>query len=326
MSGIGQFTIANGTVVFQAANTYSGGTKIASGATLQMGAGSSLLASGAMEVNGIFDLTNINQTIGALSGSGSILLGTATLTAGGATNSAFSGVMSGGGGLVKVGTGILTLTGANTYAGGTVVQAGTLQGTTNGLQGDIVTNAMLAFSQGFDGTYAGNISGSGGLTKSGTGFVTLSGTNSYSGGTFVQQGVLQGTTSSLQGSIVNNAMVAFEQNVMGTYAGNMSGTGSVSKRGPGTVTFSGVNRYTGGTTVFDGTLKGTTNSLQGNIVNGGQIVFDQGFDGVYAGSISGSGSVTLLGNGLVSFTGANSFTGGLNLAGGGTLQGNTNSL
>jgi len=89
ISGTGQLTIANGTVVLQAANTFSGGTNIASGATLQMGAGSSLLASGAMDVNGIFDLMNSNQTIGALSGSGSILLGSGTLTAGGATNSTF---------------------------------------------------------------------------------------------------------------------------------------------------------------------------------------------------------------------------------------------
>jgi autotransporter-associated beta strand protein len=39
--------------------------------------------------------------------------------------------------------------------------------------------------------------------------VTLSGTNSYTGGTTVSGGTLTGTTSSLQGNILNNAAVAF---------------------------------------------------------------------------------------------------------------------
>ena len=40
-------------------------------------------------------------------------------------------------------------------------------------------------------------------------------------------GVLQGTTSSLQGNILNNAAVMFNQSGSGTYAGNMSGSGAL---------------------------------------------------------------------------------------------------
>jgi fibronectin-binding autotransporter adhesin len=43
----------------------------------------------------------------------------------------------------------------------------------------------------------------------------------------VSGGTLQGTTTSLQGNIVNNAAVVFNQSTNGTYAGNMSGTGGL---------------------------------------------------------------------------------------------------
>ncbi len=79
------------------------------------------------------------------------------------------------------------MTGANTYGGGTVIQAGTLRARPR-LQGDIVTNAMLAFSQGFDGTYAGKSRATAAPPSPARGFVTLSGANSYTGGTFVQAG------------------------------------------------------------------------------------------------------------------------------------------
>ena len=57
----------------------------------------------------------------------------------------------------------------------------------------------------------------------------LSGASTYSGGTTVSAGTLQGDTTSLQGNIVNNANVTLDQMFSGTYAGNMSGTGSLEK-------------------------------------------------------------------------------------------------
>ena len=55
----------------------------------------------------------------------------------------------------------------------------------------------------------------------------------------------------------------------------MSGTGSLTKSGAGTLILSGVNSYSGGTTVSGGTLQGNTTSLQGNILNNASVTFNQ---------------------------------------------------
>ena len=103
-------------------------------------------------------------------------------------------------------------------------------------------------------TYADSISSAGGITKTGSGNLSLTGTNDYSGGTTVSAGTLSGNTSSLQGNINNNAAVILNQSTNGTYAGNMSGGGSLTKSGTGTVTMTGSNSYTGPTQVNAGTL------------------------------------------------------------------------
>ncbi|MEQ9728950.1 autotransporter-associated beta strand repeat-containing protein, partial [Pseudomonas sp. WHRI 8822A] len=78
------------------------------------------------------------------------------------------GAISGTGNVVKQGDGVLTLSGTNSYSGGTTIADGTLQGTTSSLQGNILDNAVLVFDQAGDGTFAGNITGSGTLIKNGT--------------------------------------------------------------------------------------------------------------------------------------------------------------
>ena len=100
-------------------------------------------------------------------------------------HSTISGDYTQDGGLVKLGAGTLTLTGNNTYNGGTTVSAGTLQGNTASLQGNIQDDANLVFDQAADGTFAGTISGAGTLAKTGAGTLTLTGNNSYSGSTNV---------------------------------------------------------------------------------------------------------------------------------------------
>ncbi|MET0365064.1 MAG: autotransporter-associated beta strand repeat-containing protein, partial [Sphingobium sp.] len=140
-----------------------------------------------------------------------------SLEAGGGTidtqgnDATISGVLSGVGALTKAGEGTLTLSGANSYTGGTTVSGGRLVGDTASLQGAIVNNAIVEFAQVNDGSYASTISGSGSLVKSGSGTLTLSGANSYAGGTTVSGGRLVGDTASLQGAIVNNAIVEFAQ-------------------------------------------------------------------------------------------------------------------
>ena len=85
---------------------------------------------------------------------------------------------------MKLGNGTLTLTNANTYNGGTTISRGTLQlgdGTANNgsLAGNVLDNGTLWFANYAAQTYAGAISGGGGLTKSGTGALTLTGSDTH---------------------------------------------------------------------------------------------------------------------------------------------------
>jgi autotransporter-associated beta strand protein len=316
-----------GTVVLSGFNTYTGPTNVNAG-ILSLVGGSAIADTGVVNIDQTGTLNLLaNETIDSLQGvTGSLVsLNANTLTMGDANDSVFAGAISGTGGLVKLGAGTFNLTGTNTYSGGTTVNAGTLQGNTSSLQGNIANNAAIVFDQTNNGTYGGNMSGTGSLTKQGTGLLNLTGSNSYSGGTSVNAGTLQGNTTSLQGSIANNAAVVFDQINNGTYSGAMSGTGSLTKQGTGLLNLTGANTYTGGTTVNAGALQGNTASIQGNVANNAAVNFDQINNGTYGGNMSGTGTLTKQGTGLLNLTGTNTYTGGTSVNAG-NLQGNTASI
>ncbi len=227
--------------------------------------------------------------------------------------------MSGAGTLSKIGAGTLILTGANTYSGGTTVSVGTLQGDTTSLQGNIANATSVVFDQAGSGTYAGIMSGAGALTKIGAGTLIMTGANTYGGGTTVSVGTLQGDSTSLQGNIANATSVVFDQAGSGTYAGVMSGAGALTKIGAGTLILTGMNNYSGGTTVVAGTLQGNTTSLQGNIVDDASVVFDQAGSGTYAGVMSGTGFLIKENVGTLALTAVNTYQGGTTINGG-TLE------
>jgi fibronectin-binding autotransporter adhesin len=184
-------------------------------------------------------------------------------TAAGVTMTATIGsALTGATQLVKTDLGTLVLTGANSYAGGTRIDTGTLQvgdgGATGGLTGDIVDNAALVVNRSGAVALDGVISGSGSLTKLGVGALTLIGANTYTGGTTITGGALQigngGTTGSVAGDIVDNGALRFNRSDTLSLGGVISGSGSVSQAGPGTTILTGANSYAGATDVISGML------------------------------------------------------------------------
>jgi autotransporter-associated beta strand protein len=230
-----------------------------------------------------------DDTIRLLDGAGAVNLGSYNLTAGdNRYSSTFSGVMYGTGALTKAGSGTLTLSGANTYTGNTTISAGTLRIGDNGATGsissnNITNNANLTFHRSDATTYEGMISGTGNVTKSSTGTLTLSGNNTYTGTTTISAGTLQigagGTSGAISSSsnITNNANLVFNRSDATTYGGLISGTGNVTKSATGTLTLSGNNTYTGSTTLAGGTLSlGSALAIgtSGNIsFSGGSLQF-----------------------------------------------------
>jgi autotransporter-associated beta strand protein len=103
------------------------------------------------------------------------------------------------------------------------------------LQGLITDNSHLTFNQMTNGTYASIISGTGDVTKAGTGSVTFSGANTYTGNTNVNAGTL-----ALTGSVTSNTSVASGATLTGTgtITGDLTNSGTLT---PGTAgTTSGV--------------------------------------------------------------------------------------
>ena len=191
ISGAGAFDkyAGTGTLILTAANTQTGGSEVDQG-TLQMG-NAGAIGNGQevyVESPGILDLNGYSPTVGGLWGNGTITTsaGTSALTV--TTdpycgNSEFDGVIQNGAGtvsLTKIGTCTFTMTGQNTYTGGTTINAGTLD-----LSGG---NNRLSTSGGI--TVAGGTLDLGGYSQ------TTSGVVSFQGGT-VQDGTINKSGSRL---------------------------------------------------------------------------------------------------------------------------------
>jgi autotransporter-associated beta strand protein len=319
--------VLTNTLIVSASNPNQLGSVTINSGILQCGA-INIFGFSSFNVNasGTLQLTSFNQTVNALSGSGSVDLGTATLNVNTSGSNAFSGVLSNTGSLTVSGSGSLTLTGGNTYSNGTTIAGtATLIGNTNSLQGNIVDNSLLIFNQTTDGSFTSVVSGSGSLIKQGAAKLTLTGLNSYGGTTTVTAGTLQGSTTTLPGPITNNAALIFDQALTGTFSPVISGSGTVEKQNAGTLILTGANTFAGTTTITAGTLQGSTTSLPSAIVDNAILVFNQTATGTFSHAITGSGSFTKLGVGTLILLGGNTYSGGTTVSAG-TLQGNTTSL
>ncbi|MFG1327591.1 autotransporter outer membrane beta-barrel domain-containing protein, partial [Xanthobacter autotrophicus] len=185
-------------------------------------------------------------TIKTLSGSneGGIALGTKALTVNQGADATFAGVISGDGALTKEGASTLILTGANIYAGGTTISAGTLQigdgGTAGSLTGDVLNNATLVFDRSDAYGFSGGLSGAGTMTFRGGGTVQLGSSGTFSGGTFVEDGTVTLANAALGASVftVQTGGVLAGQ---GTIGGLVVNSGGIAAPGnsPGTLTVNG---------------------------------------------------------------------------------------
>jgi autotransporter-associated beta strand protein len=297
ISGTGSVTQeGSGTTTLSGTNSYQGGTTVSAG-TLSIGDDANLgNTSGGVTLNG-----GTLQTNAAVTSARGVALGSSngTLDTDGNT-STFSGNVTGVGGLTKVGAGTLILSGSNNYAGGTTVSAGTLQGNTASLPGDIINNAAVVFDQASDGTYAGIMSGAGSLTKQNAGTLTFSGINNYQGGTTIQAGTLRmGADNALYSSggvtVGNGATfdLGGHPQTLGAHINNGTtnlGTAALSATsysGSGTLktTLSSGNAY--GTLNVSGTANLSGSTLAIDLGNSFTPSATQSFKIVSAGSVSG---------------------------------------
>ncbi|EKO37882.1 MAG: autotransporter-associated beta strand repeat containing protein, partial [Solidesulfovibrio magneticus str. Maddingley MBC34] len=375
ISGSGSLTkTGSGTLTLSGTNDYSGGTTISAGTLSISSAGNLQGTSGVTLAGGTLQATStltLNKSIALGSGGGAFEVANSsdTLTISGVITDAVSGTA---GSLTKTGSGTLYLTGVNTYTGGTNIHGGTVNivadanlGDASGgltLDGGILQiGADVASSRavtlgsgggsfdtnGHDLTLNGTVSGSGGLTKTGSGTLTLSGDAAYTGPTAIQAGTLSlgGSCSSSSMAVASGATLNFAPTKDVTYAGSITGSGHVTKTGDDPLTLSGDNSgFTGDLTLAAGTLSvsndnnlgASTASLAFNggtlattadmtiaqpfAVNaGGGVLENSGNALTLANSLSGSGNLTLTGSGTTnlgaSFDGS-AYSGTLSVNGG----------
>ena len=275
------------------------------GGTLQLSANNQLADNPIVSVSpgGVFEAAGHNQTLGGL-------------------------IMSGG--VVDSGSGTLTLAGSLQYqqSNYTAMIDGKLSLGGSTLTVDVTSGAA------WDLIVYASISGSAGagiVKTANTGMLTLGGENTYPGPTIVNGGYLQigdggsGESLASTGISLNNASsLMFDQLDTFAYSGSITGNGSVQQLGPGTVVLAGSNTYTGSTAISPGTLQignggGGESFASPSVSNSGALVFNQSDTFLYAGSISGTGSLIKLGPGTAVLSGSNTYT-GPTIISAGTLQ------
>ena len=266
VTGLTQNSTGTGTLTLSGTNTYAGPTTITAG-TLKLGVANALggaATTNALVINGgTLDMNGKALAVGSLTGTGGSITsnaaGTFALNVGydNTSPAAYQGTILQGSAtsfsLNKVGTGTLTLSGTNTYTGGTTF-----------------TNGILNFTSGSLGT-TGNLTFAGGTLQ-------------YASGN--TQDISSSLKSSTAGAItidtVNNN-VTFANVVDNSNTGGLT----LNSTGTGTLTLGNANTFTGGLTIKSGTVIGGAGSA--NAFGAGSITL---------GNTSGSANATLLGSGF----------------------------
>jgi autotransporter-associated beta strand protein len=315
VSGGGTLVLSN------AANSYSGGTTVAGGSTLQvtvdgdLGATAGGITLGDSATTPTAGTLDLSTSTAAVTSTRAIVINTGGGTiVTGANPWTLSGTISGAGELTVSGGGTVVLSGANTYTGGTLIDGGSTvkissesnlssgtltfdNGTLDLTGGTVATTGTRTITLDAGGgtittgpfawTESGVISGSGHLTIDGTGILIPTGTNTYTGGT----------------SVIGGATVEISADAQ-------------------------LGATSGGVTLGDATTTGTlqlssssavTSALNLSLGSGGGIIDVTGDAWTISNAIGGTGGLTLTGSGTLILDGANTY-GGLTTVSAGTLE------
>ncbi|ECI5767296.1 fibronectin-binding autotransporter adhesin ShdA [Salmonella enterica subsp. enterica] len=257
----GGTTITGGTLTADHADSLGSGD-IANSGVLQVGEGelkNTLSGSGSLVKTGTGELTlsgDNDYSGGTIISDGTLIADNAdSLGTGAVANSGvlqvgegeLENTLSGSGSLVKTGTGELTLSGDNSYSGGTTITDGMLTADhADSLGTGAVANSGVL--QVGEGELENTLSGSGSLVKTGTGELTLSGDNSYSGTTTITDGTL----------------IAANVNALG--GGNIDNSGTLMLDANGAFELANVTTHTGATTAL----------AAGSTLDAGQLTQENG--------------------------------------------------
>ncbi len=264
-----------------AANNYTNSTIITLG-TLRLGAANAVPSASSVDVTGTFNLVSFSDTIGALTGAGTVNAssGTPTLTVGGGDASGtFSGIIQNSGGtmsVAKTGNGTQVLSGVNTYGGTTTINGGFL-------------NA--------------------GVADAGTGPFGSGGSIAFGGGTLQYSGANNFDYSARFSTAANNAISIDTAGQAVTFATALTSSGGSLKltnsTGTGTLTLTAAATYSGNTAINGGTL-----SLSGSGALASNSTVSIGAGGTFDVSALASpytlgSSATLRGSGFGTLVGTN---------------------
>ncbi|MFM5907920.1 MAG: autotransporter-associated beta strand repeat-containing protein, partial [Novosphingobium sp.] len=351
----GLFDIQNGSVVLNDGRSAGSGTvAIAAGSFIDVDStvGDTTIAaslSGAGDL-GIISANRVRLTgsntlsgvvfvdAGTLQIEGSQNIGTANITLSGASgvldlstaqSTTLANAVAGVGRVVKTGTGTVFMTGANTHAGGTDIQQGTLVVNSPAALGtggvSIASGALLGVTyNGASNIAMSNaLTGAGGLVKDGTGALIINTpANTFSGGTTINAGRIglnfgnglgTGGVAIASGAELAIGSVAFNNSV--------SGAGRIVKTSAGAATLGGTNTHSGGLDIQGGSVAVNSSAPLGTggvtIASGASLIYTNSAAASFANGLSGAGTFEKLGAGQLSF--ANTFTiGALTLSAGRT--------
>ncbi|MBR0774520.1 autotransporter domain-containing protein [Bradyrhizobium diazoefficiens] len=334
----------NGDVEFNAGSN-AGTATIVNNVVMNFNEASS--ANGATITNAAAGFLSFNSTATAatatISNDGTLIFGSSatagnsTITTNSGATTSFTGTSTGGNArFITTAGGTVDISGLSS----TGMTAGSIEGAGNYVLGaNTLTTGSLNTSTQVDGVISGT---GGGLTKVGTGTLTLTGANSYTGATTISAGTLAlsggGSISSSSVVTVNGVfdVSAVSGPIIQTLAGSSSGVviggdtlqianGSTEFAGSiqggtglrilgGTQTLSGTNTFTGTTTIMSGStlaLKGN-GSIANSIVvfaagSTGTLDISQTTSGASVGglfSLAGSTGIVSLGSKNLTLTGA----------------------